>query len=154
MTSFILENEAVIRLGCFFGIFALIAAWEIATPRRPLSVSKGVRWTNNLGLVFSNTLVLRLLIVTPDMHRVHHSVIDEETNSNFGFNLSLWDRLFGTYRDQPAGGHEGMTIGIRTFRDQRQCAWLPGILTMPFIGKVTNYAVNRRTWDGADAGER
>ncbi|MCB1726887.1 MAG: sterol desaturase family protein, partial [Gammaproteobacteria bacterium] len=52
--------------------------------------------------------VLRLFVVTPDMHRVHHSVEDDETNSNFGFSLPWWDRLFGTYRAQPRGGHEGM----------------------------------------------
>jgi sterol desaturase/sphingolipid hydroxylase (fatty acid hydroxylase superfamily) len=61
--------------------------------------------------------VLRWMVVTPDMHRVHHSIESRETNSNFGFNLPWWDRLFGTYRDQPAAGHEAMTIGIEQFRD-------------------------------------
>ena len=61
--------------------------------------------------------VLRWLVVTPDMHRVHHSILSRETNSNFGFNLPWWDRLFGTYRAQPAAGHEAMTIGIEQFRD-------------------------------------
>ncbi|MEO1200711.1 MAG: sterol desaturase family protein [Pseudomonadota bacterium] len=56
--------------------------------------------------------VLRVFIVTPDMHRVHHSILNRETDSNFGFNLSLWDRLFGTYVPQPKGGHDGMTIGL------------------------------------------
>lgn len=60
---------------------------------------------------------LRRILVTPDMHRVHHSIIARETNSNFGFNLPWWDRLFGTYRAQPLAGHEGMTIGIPDFRD-------------------------------------
>jgi sterol desaturase/sphingolipid hydroxylase (fatty acid hydroxylase superfamily) len=60
--------------------------------------------------------VLRWIVVTPDMHRVHHSVRPDETNSNFGFNLPWWDRLLGTYRAQPEGGHEGMTIGIAQFR--------------------------------------
>ena len=64
--------------------------------------------------------VLRWLVVTPDMHRVHHSILARETNSNFGFNLPWWDRLFGTYRAQPAAGHEGMTIGIEQFRDARE----------------------------------
>ncbi len=89
---------------------------------------------------------LRLFVVTPDMHRVHHSVNEDETNSNFGFNLPWWDRLFGTYRPQPRAGHEGMTIGISTFREGRLCTWLPGLLLMPFIGKVTEYALNRRSW--------
>jgi sterol desaturase/sphingolipid hydroxylase (fatty acid hydroxylase superfamily) len=90
---------------------------------------------------------LRLFMVTPDMHRVHHSVNEDETNSNFGFNLPWWDRLFGTYRPQPHAGHESMTIGISTFRQERLCTRLSGLLVMPFIGKVTEYALNRRSWD-------
>jgi sterol desaturase/sphingolipid hydroxylase (fatty acid hydroxylase superfamily) len=93
---------------------------------------------------------LRLVLVTPDMHRVHHSVEDDETNSNFGFNLSIWDRLFGTYRDQPRAGHEGMTIGIRDHRDPREVDRLPGMLALPFRGAVTGYAINRRQWEGRD----
>jgi sterol desaturase/sphingolipid hydroxylase (fatty acid hydroxylase superfamily) len=90
---------------------------------------------------------VRRLLVTPDMHRVHHSIEDDETNSNFGFNLSLWDRAFGTYRDQPRAGHSNMTIGIRTYRDPRQVTWLPGLLVLPFRGRVSDYAINRRRWD-------
>ncbi len=73
---------------------------------------------------------LRLLLVTPDMHRVHHSVVRRETDSNFGFNLALWDRLFGTYRAQPAAGHEAMTIGIAQFRDPGELR-LDRMLTQP-----------------------
>ncbi len=65
--------------------------------------------------------LLRFFVVTPDMHRVHHSVLVEETNSNYGFNLPWWDRLFGTYRAQPQAGHLGMRIGLTQFRDRR---WL------------------------------
>ncbi|MGD2119679.1 MAG: sterol desaturase family protein [Chromatiales bacterium] len=90
--------------------------------------------------------VLRLFLVTPDMHRIHHSVEDDETNSNFGFNLSIWDRLFGTYRDQPRGGHEGMTIGIHGYRDPKQVTRFDGLLSLPFRGKITAYAINRRQW--------
>lgn len=277
--KFILENEPAIRLAFFLGIFAIMAIWELISPRRKLIVSKLVRWTNNLGLVFLNTLVLRLifpaaavgvaaftaengwglfnyytlpfflsvilsviamdfiiylqhvlvhavpvlwrlhrvhhadldydlttgsrfhtieiilsmlikfftiialgppvvavvifevilngmamfnhanvklplgldrvlrlLIVTPDMHRVHHSTEDNEANSNYGFNLSIWDRLLGTYIDQPREGHEKMTIGIHYYRDPKQVNWLPGMLTLPFIGKITGYAINRREW--------
>jgi sterol desaturase/sphingolipid hydroxylase (fatty acid hydroxylase superfamily) len=74
---------------------------------------------------------LRWLLVTPDMHRVHHSVLVEETDSNFGFNLPWWDRLFGTYRDQPREGHTGMTIGLESFRDGRATG-LYGLLLQPF----------------------
>ena len=77
---------------------------------------------------------LRWLVVTPDMHRVHHSVERDETNSNFGFNLPLWDRLFGTYRAQPRAGHEAMTIGIPDIRDAAECSTLAGMLAIPFHG--------------------
>ncbi len=76
---------------------------------------------------------IRTLFVTPDMHRVHHSVIKHETNSNYGFNLSIWDRLFGTYHDQPEKGHLGMTIGLNQF----QAAPTEGLIWMlrlPFGG--------------------
>ena len=76
--------------------------------------------------------LLRWLVVTPDMHRVHHSVIHRETNSNFGFNLPWWDYLLGTYRSQPQDGHEQMRIGLTTFSDERQVDRLPGMLTLPF----------------------
>jgi sterol desaturase/sphingolipid hydroxylase (fatty acid hydroxylase superfamily) len=62
---------------------------------------------------------LRWIVVTPDMHRVHHSVVVRETNSNFGFNLPWWDRLFGTYRAQPEAGHSGVTIGLPTLQAER-----------------------------------
>ncbi len=87
--------------------------------------------------------VLRWFVVTPDMHRVHHSAIPSETNSTFGFNLPWWDRLFGTYRAQPAEGHLGMTIGIEQFRSKRDL-WLDRLLIQPFLGKVGNYPINRR----------
>lgn len=283
MDDFIYDNEVVIRLGFFFGVFLVMAVWEIVTPRRSLTQSKGRRWLNNIGLVVLNTVllralfptaaigvaltaqqqqwgllnqldwpawlatlvavivldaaiylqhvmfhaipvfwrlhrvhhadmdfdvttgarfhpveiilsmlikfavivllgpplaavvifevllnatsmfnhgnvriplpldrVLRWLIVTPDMHRVHHSHLEHETNSNFGFNLSLWDRLFGTYRDQPQDGHTGMVIGIDTWRDPAHCIRLPGLLLMPFQGRVSGYAINRRSWDTHD----
>ncbi len=279
MDTFIQVHEAAIRLGFFLGIFAVMALWELLAPCRVLSVSKTVRWVNNLGLVALNTLVLRMLfplaavgmaaftaqqgwgllnhfqvafwlsvpvavivmdfviwmqhvmvhavpalwrlhrvhhadldydlttgarfhpieiilsmlikfatimvlsppvvavilfevilngmamfnhanvrlplpldrvlrwlLVTPDMHRVHHSVEDDEANSNFGFNLSCWDRLFGTYRDQPRGGHVGMRIGIHRYRAPREVCWLPGLLALPFRGRVSGYVINRRQW--------
>jgi sterol desaturase/sphingolipid hydroxylase (fatty acid hydroxylase superfamily) len=87
--------------------------------------------------------VLRWLVVTPDMHRVHHSILSRETNSNFGFNLPWWDRLFGTYRAQPAAGHEAMTIGIEQFRDSRELG-LDRMLVQPFRGEVGEYPLGRR----------
>ena len=86
--------------------------------RLPLAIDRPLRW----------------LIVTPDMHRVHHSIVRSETDSNYGFNLPWWDRLFGTYRDQPAAGHEGMTIGLESFRNHRflTIRWL---LAQPFLAE-------------------
>lgn len=283
-TEFVTQYEISIRLGFFIGIFVVMAVWEIVAPRRALTVSKAVRWANNLGLVFINSFVLRilfpaaavgvaafaaeqswgllnyfplplalsvvlavvamdfiiylqhvlvhavpalwrlhrvhhadldydvttgarfhpieiilsmlvkfativvlgppivavvifevvlnamamfnhgnvrlplgldrvlrLLVVTPDMHRVHHSVEDNEANSNFGFNLSVWDRILGTYIAQPRKGHEGMTIGIHQYREPKLVSWLPGMLALPFIGKISGYAINRREWSKPDA---
>ncbi len=107
----------------------------------------------NIRLPAALDRVLRWFVVTPDMHRVHHSVEDDETNSNFGFNLPWWDRLFGTYRAQPRAGHDGMTIGIHGHSDPREVARLPGMLLMPFRGTVDGYAINLRRWSGKD-GER
>ena len=74
---------------------------------------------------------LRLILVTPDMHRVHHSVIVKETNSNYGFSISLWDRLFGSYINQPAKGHDDMTIGLEEYQDNRP-SYMLWILLVPF----------------------
>ncbi len=76
--------------------------------------------------------LIRRLIVTPDMHRVHHSIHRDETDSNYGFNLSLWDRLFGTYRPQPRDGHATMTLGLGVFRDPANGA-LSRLLIQPFL---------------------
>lgn len=87
--------------------------------------------------------LLRWLVVTPEMHRVHHSVLPRETNSNFGFNLPWWDYLLGTYQAQPAKGHEGMTIGLSQYRE----VWverLHWMLLLPFIGRTGNYPFNRK----------
>ena len=279
MNEFVMEHEPAIRLACFLLVFVLVAAGEILSPRRQLSLPRRLRWTHNLGLVVLNSLILRLLfpaaavgmaafaaaqgwglfhyfqatpllatvasvvlldlaiylqhvmfhaipvlwrlhrvhhadmdfdvttgarfhpleiilsmlikfavilllgpplvavvifevllnatamfnhgnlrlplaldrclrwlVVTPDMHRVHHSVADDEANSNFGFNLPWWDRLFGTYRDQPRAGHEAMIIGIYTCRDARVTQRLPGMLGLPFQRRLGGYTINRRSW--------
>jgi sterol desaturase/sphingolipid hydroxylase (fatty acid hydroxylase superfamily) len=85
----------------------------------------------NVGLPAALDRALRLVLVTPDMHRVHHSVVRRETDSNFGFNLPWWDRLFRTYCDQPAAGHAGMTVGLPIFRDRMELR-LDRLLTQPF----------------------
>jgi len=96
----------------------------------------------NINLPFFIDRLFRLVVVTPDMHRVHHSVIIRETNSNFGFNFPWWDRVFGTYRAQPAAGHEKMVIGLSQFRDVRHLT-LTRLLILPFSGNPGNYTLNR-----------
>jgi len=86
--------------------------------------------------------IVRLLVVTPEMHRVHHSTIRWETNSNLGFNFPWWDRLFGTYRDQPAKGHLEMTIGLDQYKEPQKLT-LPWLLVLPFIGKLGKYPMTR-----------
>ncbi len=85
----------------------------------------------NIYIPKSADRLLRYFIVTPDMHRVHHSAIKNETNSNFGFNLPYWDYIFSTYRAQPGAGHEKMKIGLEYFRDKREL-WLDRLLLQPF----------------------
>jgi len=279
MDATIIDNEVVIRLSCFLGVFMIMAIWELLTPCRVLTTSKSRRWIYNLSLVALNSVllriifpaaavgmtlitterqwgllnntelppwfdiilaiimldfiiylqhvmfhaiptlwrlhmvhhtdldidvttgnrfhpveillsmlikivaitvigppvvavivfemvlnatsmfnhsnvrlpgqidrILRLFIVTPDMHRVHHSVIKQETNSNYGFSLPWWDRLFGTYRDQPSAGHIAMTIGLSQFRNPDQLT-LSRLLILPVVGKPGEYPINRRVED-------
>ena len=275
MTDLLLANEPLIRMAFFLGILVAMAIWEVAAPRRRREIPRLIRWSNNLGVVVIDTLlvrltfpvvavglavmaeaqgwglfnifdvpfwlafllsvlaldlaiylqhvmfhavpalwrlhrmhhadlefdvstglrfhpveillsmgiklavvaalgppalavlvfevllnatsmfnhsniripaaidrVLRLVVVTPDMHRVHHSIIPHETNSNFGFNLPWWDRLLGTYRPQPREGHESMTIGIEQFRTTRDL-WLDRMLIQPLRGPASGYPINR-----------
>lgn len=86
---------------------------------------------------------LRWFVVTPEMHRVHHSILLYETNSNFGFNAPWWDRLFGTYRAQPEAGHERMTIGLAQFRDPREL-WLDRLLTQPLRDAAAHVPLGER----------
>ncbi|WP_119395243.1 sterol desaturase family protein [Salinibius halmophilus] len=86
----------------------------------------------NLRLPHSVDRLLRQVLVTPDFHRVHHSVHRDECNSNYGFNLSLWDRLFNSYVAQPRDGHDDMQIGQKQFRDQRSIG-LHWLLIQPWL---------------------
>ena len=92
----------------------------------------------NIGLPNKLDRLLRWFIVTPDMHRIHHSVEVDETNSNFGFNLSCWDRWFGTYRNESRNSH--INIGIHNFTEPKQVMWITGMLILPFKGKITDYS--------------
>ncbi|RJQ67954.1 MAG: sterol desaturase family protein [Desulfobacteraceae bacterium] len=97
---------------------------------------------SNINIPLTIDRILRLAVVTPDMHRVHHSVIIRETNSNYGFNLPWWDRLFGTYKSQPAKGHADMAIGLAQFRDPRKLSLLR-LLILPFVGDPGRVPINR-----------
>lgn len=101
---------------------------------------------SNVRIPFGIDRVLRWLVVTPDMHRIHHSILTRETNSNFGFNLPWWDHLLGTYRAQPEAGHQGMTIGIEQFRDPRELG-LDQMLLQPFRGDVGRYPLGYKEAD-------
>ncbi|MCG6871350.1 MAG: sterol desaturase family protein [Gammaproteobacteria bacterium] len=129
-TAILVLGPPVLAVVAFEVILNATSMFNHGNVRLPVSLDRGLRW----------------LVVTPDMHRVHHSVAEDETNSNFGFSLPWWDRLFGTYRDQPRAGHTDMTIGISSFRDTRHCSGLPGMLLLPFVGSITGYAINRREW--------
>ena len=115
-----------------FGIPALaVLVFEIAL--------NGTTMFNHANVAMPRSLdaLARLIVVTPDMHRVHHSVIRAETDSNFSFNLPWWDWLFRTYRPEPVAGHQGMTIGIPNFRDAAELR-LDRLLTQPFRDDATS----------------
>ncbi|HIJ31745.1 MAG TPA: sterol desaturase family protein, partial [Gammaproteobacteria bacterium] len=104
----------------------------------------------NIRLPVGVDTVLRWLFVTPDMHRVHHSVNENEANSNFGFNLSCWDRIFGTYQQQPKMGQQGVQFGIEGFNEPKEVNQIVGMLKLPFKGDVDHYAINRRSWQSGE----
>jgi sterol desaturase/sphingolipid hydroxylase (fatty acid hydroxylase superfamily) len=97
----------------------------------------------NARLPLALDRVLRLFLVTPDMHRVHHSVLPHEANSNFGFNLPWWDRLLGTYRAQPSAGHDAMRIGLEQLRE-RPFLGLGALLALPFRADPGRYPMGSR----------
>jgi len=132
--SMLLKWAAILLLGAppvavllFEVILNLTAMFNHSNIALPVRIDRWLRW----------------LVVTPDMHRVHHSVATDETNSNFGFNLPWWDWLFGTYQAQPVAGHANMQIGLDQFRAAKYLT-LPWLLILPFIGRVRRYAINQR----------
>jgi len=97
----------------------------------------------NIRLPKAWDALLRIVLVTPDMHRVHHSVLPHETNSNYGFNISLWDKLFSSYHAQPDAGHDGMTIGLNQYQHQPTDALL-WMLRLPLNSAAMTYAKNNQ----------
>ncbi|MDQ0313801.1 sterol desaturase family protein [Amorphus orientalis] len=128
--------EIALSMGIKLALVALLGVPAVAVVVFEV-VLNGMAMFNhaNVRLPAGLDRVLRLAVVTPDMHRVHHSIERRETDSNYGFNLSVWDRLFGTYTAQPRAGHEGMTIGIGLFRTRRDL-WLDRLLIQPFRGRA------------------
>ena len=139
--------EIILSMAIKMAVIVLIGAPAVAVLIFEVVLNATAMFNHsNVKLPLGFDRVLRLFVVTPDMHRVHHSVLPHETNSNFGFNLPWWDRLFGTYRDQPEQGHDAMTIGIDLFRDSTELH-LHKMLAQPFMGKTGEYPINRRDWD-------
>jgi len=103
-------------------------------------ILNGMAMFNHANVKLAKPLdaLLRLVFITPDVHRIHHSVLIHETNSNYGFNIALWDRLFGTYRAQPDAGHDAMTIGLPEYQ-QQPTHHLPWMLRLPFKQLKTKY---------------
>jgi sterol desaturase/sphingolipid hydroxylase (fatty acid hydroxylase superfamily) len=136
--------EVLLSMGIKLGVVVALGAPAIAVLTFEVLLNATSMFNHsNVRMPARLDRVLRYIVVTPDMHRVHHSVVAGETNSNFGFNLSWWDRLLGTYRDQPAAGHHAMTLGIDQFRDPAEQR-LDRMLTQPFRDDDTSYALGRR----------
>ena len=109
--------EILASMGIKFAAVIALGAPAVAVLIFEIVLNATAMWSHaNIRLPEGVDRVVRRVLVTPDMHRTHHSAVVRETHSNFGFNLAWWDRLFGTYRAQPAAGHDGMTIGVPQFR--------------------------------------
>lgn len=136
--------EILISTGIKCAAVAAIGAPAVAVLAFELILNASSMFNHgNVRVAGSVDRWLRWLVVTPDMHRVHHSVRFNETSSNFGFTLPWWDRLLGTYRAQPAGGHEGMTIGVDAFRT-REDLRIGRLLIQPLLDNPGGYPINRR----------
>jgi len=136
--------EILLSMGLKLGVVAALGAPAVAVLIFEVLLNATAMFNHsNVRMPAWVDSVLRWVVVTPDMHRVHHSIIARETNSNFGFNLPWWDRLFGTYRAQPTAGHDAMIIGIEQFREPREQR-LDRMLTQPFWDDDHSYALGRR----------
>jgi sterol desaturase/sphingolipid hydroxylase (fatty acid hydroxylase superfamily) len=146
--------EIILSMGIKFMVVAALGPAAVAVLVFEVLLNATAMFNHgNVRLPIGLDRVLRWIVVTPDMHRVHHSIVVRETNSNFGFNLPWWDRLFGTYRAQPAAGHEDMTIGIEQFRDGREL-WLDRLLVQPFHGPASGYPIGREGDGRAEWGDK
>jgi sterol desaturase/sphingolipid hydroxylase (fatty acid hydroxylase superfamily) len=137
--------EIILSMGIKMVVVILIGPPPLAVPIFEILLN-GTSMFNHGNVRYSTAVdsVLRLLVVTPEMHRVHHSNIRWETNCNFGFNFPWWDRLFGTYRAQPAKGHLEMTIGLDQYKDPNKLT-LPWLIALPFTGKMGRYPLTPKS---------
>ncbi|WP_244269067.1 sterol desaturase family protein [Sulfitobacter pontiacus] len=134
--------EILISMGIKLAVVAAIGPPAVAVLLFEVVLNATAMFNHaNIHLPRPVDRILRLFVVTPDMHRVHHSVDPRETNSNYGFNLPWWDHLLGTYVAQPAKGHEGMEIGIEQFRKRRDL-WLDRMLIQPVRGPASGGALD------------
>ncbi len=124
--------EILLSMAIKFAVIAALGAPALAVLLFEVLLNASSLFNHaNVALPERLDRALRLALVTPDMHRVHHSIRRDETDSNFGFCMPWWDRLFGTYREAPRAGQLGMTIGLPAFRDPRELR-LDRLLTQPF----------------------
>lgn len=124
--------EIALSLGIKFGVVVILGTPALAVLCFEILLNATSMFNHsNVRISPPFDRVLRWLVVTPDMHRVHHSIFRRETDSNFGFNFPWWDRLFATYVPQPEAGHEQMTLGIDQFRDAKELR-LHRMLLQPF----------------------
>jgi len=136
--------EILLSMGIKLGVVAALGPPAIAVLVFEVLLNATSMFNHsNIRIPLGIDRILRLVVVTPDMHRVHHSVYPNETNSNFGFNLPWWDRFLGTYRPQPRDGHEAMTIGLKQFRNPRDLR-IDRMLIQPFRGSASGYPINSR----------
>ena len=135
--------EIIISMGIKLMMVAALGASVLAVLIFKVALNATAMFNHsNIHIPGSVDRILRRFVVTPDMHRVHHSVIILETNSNYGFSLPWWDGLFETYKDQPDKGHTDMIIGLSQFRDPRKLT-LPRLLILPFVGDPGQVPINR-----------
>ncbi len=136
--------EILLSMGIKLGVVAALGAPAVAVLIFEVLLNATSMFNHgNVRLAERLDGFLRRIVVTPDMHRVHHSAVPSETNSNFGFNVPWWDRMFGTYRAQPLAGHQEMTIGIEQFRDPRELR-LDRMLLQPLRDDVRSYPLGQR----------
>jgi len=125
--------EILLSMGIKLAAIALLGAGPAAVAAFELVLAATSLFNHsNISIPPRTDAFLRLFLVTPDFHRVHHSIERDETDSNFGFNLPWWDMLLGTYRAQPRAGHLAMPLGLKEFRGQEWVS-IPRLLTLPFI---------------------